>query len=92
MAPENPRPDTREISSYLKSFLTDPNTTGNIPISRHQTADEGRAVSRSRAVSLGPSAEQVLCAITEGRGVATVVGICFVIPSTCELIMSNVGF
>lgn len=96
----NPRADTRgDSSSFMKSYLTEPSITttraskSRTGASSHRmtTGEESRAASRSRALSIGPAADRVICAIAEGRGVATVVGMCFIIPSTCELIMSNVA-
>lgn len=79
-----------EGESYIKSFVADPYSAGNTPDSRSNTGDKSRAISRSKAVSLGPTADQVICTLAEGRGVATVVGICFLIPSTCEMILCHV--
>lgn len=78
-----------EGESYIKSFVGDAYTV-NPPSSRRNTGNESRAISRSKAVSLGPTADQIICTIAEGRGVATVVGICFLIPSTCEMILCHV--
>jgi DNA mismatch repair protein MSH4 len=50
-----------------------------------------RAASRAKAVSLGAGgSDKVVCAISEGRGSATVVGLCFLIVGTSECIICNI--
>lgn len=50
-----------------------------------------RAVSRAKAVSEGAGgSDRVICAISEGRGAATVVGLCFLILGTNECVVCNI--
>lgn len=101
--PVDSRPETRNASFYLDSFLTEPSSAppaSRASRNRHQhpqsrnaataSTRENQNISRARAISMGPATERVYCAIAEGRGVATVVGMCFIIPATCELVMSNI--
>lgn len=50
-----------------------------------------RAASRAKALSFGAGgSEKIVCAISEGRGTATVVGLCFLILGTNECIICNI--
>ena len=93
------RPATIEFSSYLNSLVslgrsasggTSRNhTPHSIPIRRSDTTS--RAASRARAITAGAGGgERVICAICEGRGAATVVGLCFIITATNECILCNI--
>lgn len=85
------RPSTIEVSSYLNSLIATGRTGGSRAASR-RTAMQSRAESRARAVSAGAGGTaRVICGISEGRGAATVVGLCFIVVATNECVLCNIA-
>lgn len=92
------RPGTIEFSSYLNSFISNERTLhggqrGPLGSFATRKGKEtlSRASSRARAVSVGAGGgNRVICAISEGRGAATVVGLCFIVLGINECILCNI--
>lgn len=99
------RPNTVEFSSYLNSLISNEPaqvrsgrkgsgaSRRNTPTAANLRRNDNtsRAASRAKALSLGAGgSEKIICAISEGRGTATVVGLCFLILGTNECIICNI--
>lgn len=85
------RPSTIEVSSYLNSLIATDRRNGSRAGSR-RNGIQSRAESRARAVSAGAGGtERVICGISEGRGAATVVGLCFIVVATNECVLCNIA-
>lgn len=90
------RPSTIEFSSYLNSLITNgkdaPVPRGRAGASSARRKETlSRAGSRARAITAGAGGgERIICALSEGRGAATVVGICFIVLATNECVLCNI--
>ena len=80
---------SRASTSYTSATTSYPSNTRETTTSRRST-DRPRTRARTAASTIGAKDQQIVCAVTESRGVSPTVGLAFVNISTTEAVLCQI--
>lgn len=88
--PRSSRASTSYTSATSYPSNTGDTTTGTRPITSRSGTDRPRTRARTAASTIGARDQQIVCAVTESRGVSPTVGLAFVNISTTEAVLCQI--